>query len=174
MRTEIRTEFDVLRQAVQEVFDLDIKSKTRERDYVNARIIFAFILWERGYNKSEIGRYLVKNHATVCHYCKNFEGYIKTDPLLRRKYEESKTVYFNTYDPVYTMERAELKNEVFALREKISDLSSQIEEFRRAQEAASAEATRMSSIVKLVSQRTRMGSEEEVERKLNTWFNGLY
>lgn len=172
MRTERRTEFDVLRQAVQEVFDLDIKTATRERDFVNARIIFSFILWERGYNKSEIGRYLDKNHATICHYCKNFDGYIKTDPLLQRKYEESKAVYLDTYDPVYTMQRTELKNEVFALRKKISDLNYQIEELRIAHRGVSREANRMNGILKLISHRTPIGSEKEMERKLNTWFNG--
>jgi tRNA A37 threonylcarbamoyladenosine dehydratase len=89
-------------------------------------------------------------------------------------YEEAKTVYMNSFDPVYTMERSELKSEVFSLREKVNDLYSQIEESRRERKDANAESTRMEGIMKLVSQRTPMGSEKEVERKLTTWFNGLY
>ena len=174
MHSEIEREFDVLRTAVQEVYNLDIKSKTRERPYVNARITFAYILWERGFNKSEIGRYLGKNHATICHYCKNFEGYIKTDPTLKRYYEEARSVYMDNFDPVYTMERAQLKSEVFSLRKKVSDLYFELEELKRERDEAASQTTRMDSIIKLVSQRTRLGDEEKVERKLNTWFNGLY
>jgi hypothetical protein len=174
MHRETKTEFDVLLNAVQEVYDLDILSVRREREYVNARIIFSYILFERGFSKSEIGRYLGKNHATICHYCKNFPAYIKQDAMLKRMYEEAKTVYMNSFDPVYTMERSELKSEVFSLREKVNDLYSQIEESRRERKDANAESTRMEGIMKLVSQRTPMGSEKEVERKLTTWFNGLY
>ena len=57
MHRETKTEFDVLLNAVQEVYDLDILSVRREREYVNARIIFSYILFERGFSKSEIGRY---------------------------------------------------------------------------------------------------------------------
>jgi len=174
MHSETKTEFDVLRNAVQEVCDLDICDPRRDREYVNARIIFSYILWERGFGKSEIGRYLGKNHATICHYCKNFRAYTKQDALLKRMYEQSKAVYMDTFDPVYTMERAELKNEVFSLREKVCNLYSQLEKFRLEREAEASEATRLQGIVKLISQRTPMGAEEDVERKLNTWFNGLH
>ncbi len=45
MHRETKTEFDVLLNAVQEVYDLDILSVRREREYVNARIIFSYILF---------------------------------------------------------------------------------------------------------------------------------
>ena len=72
-------EFDKLKEAVNSVFGLDMMERTRKRPHVNARIVFSNILFERGYSKSEIGRYLNKNHATIIHYCKSFEGYVKTD-----------------------------------------------------------------------------------------------
>jgi len=72
------------------------------------------------------------------------------------------------------MERSELKNEVFSLREKVCNLYSQLEKFRLEREAEASEATRLQGIVKLISQRTPIGAEEDVERKLNTWFNGLH
>lgn len=174
MHSETKAEFDLLCHAVQEVCDVDILSQTRERETVNARIIFSYILWSRGYGKSEIGRYLNKNHATVCHYCRCFNAYIKTDPTMKSLYEKAKGIYMDTFDPVYNMDRAELKSEVFSLREKVNELYSELEEFRRESEAAAAEDNRMNRIYRLVSERTRAGSEQEVERKLNTWFNGLY
>tara|TARA_R110002110_G_scaffold192460_1_gene400584 strand:- start:88 stop:615 length:528 start_codon:yes stop_codon:yes gene_type:complete len=166
-------EFDKLKDAVNEVFCLDMMKRTRQRPYVNARMVFSSILFERGYNKSEIGRYLKKNHATVIHYCRSLEGYVKTDKVLREQYHASRRVYKENFDPIYNMDRVALKSEIFSLREKVSDLYCQIETYKEERDRRKEDDNRMGAIFKLVTQRTRRGSEDKIRSGLNTWFNGI-
>jgi len=174
MQREIKTEFDLVRKFVEDIYEVDLKSQSRKRNYVNARITFSQILYEQGYRKCDISRYLGKDHATILHYCKNFEGLILTDPTLRRTYEEVKGEYMQNYDPIYVMQKSDLKKVIFDLREKIRTLSCEIEEVRLQKEAEASETARFDSIFKMIEERTRRGSEEELERKLNKLFNGLY
>ena len=161
-------EFDKLKEAVEEVFEVDMLSKARDRRNVNARISFSHILHnDRGYSKSCIGRYLNKNHATIIHYCKNFDGYSKTDMMLREGSVRSREIFANTFDPVYTMDRSLLKKEVFSLRKELADLNCEIELSKK-------ESGRMRSIHHIVDERTREGTESDIESKLKTWFNGVY
>ncbi len=53
---------------------LDIRKKTREREYVYARMVFCKVMREEFLmTMSAIGKYLGKSHCTVVHYMKNFE-----------------------------------------------------------------------------------------------------
>ena len=79
MLEETKYEFDKLKDTVNEIFGLNLMDNTRERPNVNARIVFSNILFRKGYTKSDIARYINKHHATVIHYCRNFEMYLKTD-----------------------------------------------------------------------------------------------
>tara|TARA_R110000744_G_scaffold268195_2_gene381869 strand:+ start:198 stop:725 length:528 start_codon:yes stop_codon:yes gene_type:complete len=166
-------EFDKLKEAVNSVFGLDMMERTRKRPHVNARIVFSNILFERGYSKSEIGRYLNKNHATIIHYCKSFEGYVKTDKILSEKYDAARSVYQDNFDPIYNMDTVNLKNEIFSLRQKVSDLYCKIEGYKQERDNQQKDTNRMDGIFKLVSQRTHRGSEDKIMSELNAWFNGI-
>lgn len=60
------------------------------------------------------------------------------------------------------------------MRQEISDLNCTIQQHEDDLEVLRSKASRMASIHDLVSQRTHRGKEEEIEKKLNTWFNGVY
>jgi hypothetical protein len=75
-------------------YDTDIFSNSRERDCVEARAIFSKILYSNhhlGYTK--IARELGKNHATIYHYIKNFDSWMKYDERLKSKYLNILSVY---------------------------------------------------------------------------------
>jgi predicted nucleic acid-binding Zn-ribbon protein len=72
------------------------------------------------------------------------------------------------------MDKERLKKEVFTLRQEISDLNCTIQQHEDDLEVLRSKASRMAAIHDLVSQRTHRGKEEEIEKKLNTWFNGVY
>lgn len=77
-------------------YDVDIFNKSREKDCVEARAIFSKIMYSYhniGYTK--IGRILGKNHATVYHYIKNFDAWIKYDESFKKKYFNILSVYSN-------------------------------------------------------------------------------
>jgi len=75
----IPTNHKALRDSVNYHFQCDINSRCRERRFVNARMTFAWMMKKRGYSLSSIGRMMGRNHATIIHYLKNVEWYVKTD-----------------------------------------------------------------------------------------------
>jgi hypothetical protein len=174
LKEKTQYEFDKLHETVNEVFNVRMLTKSRERKNINARICFAHLLVDRGYSKSEVARYMEKNHATIIHYCRSFYGYLKSDAILRERYEAVSAIYNEEFDSVYIMDKERLKKEVFTLRQEISDLNCTIQQHEDDLEVLRSKASRMASIHDLVSQRTHRGKEEEIEKKLNTWFNGVY
>jgi len=76
---------------------IDLKIKTRKKDWVTILQCFAHIAFnDLGYNKSQIGKFLGKDHATVIHYLNRVEHYtnmkesyfMKTYTLFKDKYTE--------------------------------------------------------------------------------------
>lgn len=63
LKEKTQYEFDKLHETVNEVFNVRMLTKSRERKNINARICFAHLLVDRGYSKSEVARYMEKNHA---------------------------------------------------------------------------------------------------------------
>ena len=141
---------------------------------VEAKMIFSTILNESGYGCSIIARYLEMNHATVLHYFKRFPWYIKTDVVLKNKYERVKSEFNKEYDPVYYLSENELKKEVFSLRIKNKELSSQLDKVEKDFAKMKDRKSRYENIYKLVEERTRTGTEEEVHNKLIRFYNGVY
>ena len=60
MEEEILNEMNQLKFMVNFVFDVDIISKKRKREYVDARMVFSKILNDNGFGPSIIGKYLKK------------------------------------------------------------------------------------------------------------------
>jgi|TARA_R110000796_G_scaffold27632_4_gene76047 predicted transcriptional regulator len=163
-----------LEDIVSKVFDVDIHSKTRKRENVNARMSFAMILVKMGTTKVSIARYLGKDHATVLHYIKCFDNYFNSDKDLRKKHNQVLDVYNKKFNPIDELDRKTLIHEVSSLNKEISSLHCTIETYKEKLKHYSKEESRMDSIIKMVSQRTNHGKEKEIERKLNTWFNGIH
>lgn len=113
------------------------------------------------------------NHATILHYFKNYEWYIKTDVILRNNYERIKSEFNKEYDPVYYLSENELKKEVFSLRIKNKDLSSELEDIKESLEYYRNKENRFKDIFKMVEDRTKEGKEQEVLKKLNHLYNGI-
>jgi hypothetical protein len=118
---------DDLKRIVDEVFELDLLRKTRQREYVDARRVFSHLLLKEGATLSGVGSYLGLNHATVHYYTKKFEWIIKSDLILREKYELILTRYKPTpaTPDVYFFSNKQLIEEVLRLREDINVLNSQ-------------------------------------------------
>ena len=118
---------DDLKRIVDEVFELDLLRKTRQREYVDARRVFSHLLLKEGATLSGVGSYLGLNHATVHYYTKKFEWIIKSDLILREKYELILTRYkpSPTTPDVYFFSNKQLIEEVLRLREDINVLNSQ-------------------------------------------------
>ena len=120
---------DDLKEIVDKVFELDLRRKTRQREYVDARRVFSYILFKEGATLTGIGKYLGINHATVHYYTKKFEWIMKSDLILREKYELIQTRYSPTptTPDVYFFTNKQLIHEVLRLREDVNVLISQKE-----------------------------------------------
>ena len=159
-----------LKEIVSQVFDTDINIKTRKRNNVEARMIFSRILREDGSTFQAIGKAINKDHATVIYYVNQASNLIKQSIELSNKYLECKNCYINNLDVVLPqMKYDELKNEVVELKALINQLTTERNEIIKVQE----KYNRIKKIINLVAERTHVGKEEFIERKINEMFNGI-
>lgn len=167
-------QFQHLKTIIKTLLGVDVqRDRTRVQHTVNAKIIYANVLREVGYGCSVIARSINMNHATILHYFRNLDGYIKTDVILRNNYERIKSEFNKEYDPVYYLSENELKKEVFSLRIKNKDLSSELEEVKESLAQYRNKENRFKDIFKMVEDRTKEGKEQEVLKKLNHLYNGI-
>jgi len=102
-----------LKEIIDTEFDIDLKEKTRRREYTEARAIFCKIL--KKYNRvgpTKLADYLGVHHATPIHYLKNIDNHLKYDKILRKKYERIEDLFLRKYDPMHELTRVELKEKL--------------------------------------------------------------
>ena len=159
-----------LKEIVSQVFETDINIKTRKRNNVEARMIFSKILREDGSTLQAIGKAINKDHSTVIYYVNQASNLIKQSIELSNKYLECKNCYINNLDVVLPqMKYDELKNEVVELKALINQLTAERNEIIKVKE----KYNRIKKIINLVAERTHVGKEEFIERKINQMFNGI-
>jgi len=177
METEaiIFNQTEHLRDIIRIVLGVDVrKAKSRHRHVVNARMIYSYILHKLGFGYSSIGRAMVKHHATVMHYVKNFDNYLMSDPELRRSYIEIKNSFdVDSIDQLYLSED-ELKKELILLRKENKSLSLKIIELEEKLISTDSREKRLGKIYKIVDERTKLGFEEESMWAINRLYNNLY
>ena len=159
-----------LKEIVSKVFDTNINIKTRKRNNVEARMIFSKILREDGNTFESIGKAINKDHSTIVYYVNQASVLIKQSIELSDKYLECKNCYIDNLDVVLPqMKYDELKNEVLELKLLINQLTIERNEIIKVQE----KYNRIKKIINLVAERTHVGKEEFIERKINQMFNGI-
>ena len=159
-----------LKEIVSKVFGTDINIKTRKRNNVEARMIFSKILREDGNTFESIGKAINKDHSTIVYYVNQASVLIKQSIELSDKYLECKNCYIDNLDVVLPqMKYDELKNEVLELKLLINQLTIERNEIIKVQE----KYNRIKKIINLVAERTHVGKEEFIERKINQMFNGI-
>lgn len=159
-----------LKEIVSKVFDTNINIKTRKRNNVEARMIFSKILREDGNTFESIGKAINKDHSTIVYYVNQASVLIKQSIELSDKYLECKNCYIDNLDVVLPqMKYDELKNEVLELKLLINQLTIERNKIIKVQE----KYNRIKKIINLVAERTHVGKEEFIERKINQMFNGI-
>ena len=159
-----------LKEIVSQVFDTDINIKTRKRNNVEARMIFSKILREDGNTFESIGKAINKDHSTIVYYVNQASVLIKQSIELSDKYLECKNCYIDNLDVVLPqMKYDELKDEVVELKLLINQLTIERNKTIKVQE----KYNRIKKIINLVAERTHVGKEEFIERKINQMFNGI-
>lgn len=79
-------EIQELKRIVNAIFLVNLDSKSRERNIVDARKIYSKMLRDSGFSYEAIGKTIGKCHATIVHYINNIEYILSYDKRLRDKY----------------------------------------------------------------------------------------
>ena len=75
-----------LKKIVDNEFNVDILEKKRTRTLVDARLVYSYILRQRGVGLVRIAESINKNHATIVYLLKNATSYFKQDEDLNFRY----------------------------------------------------------------------------------------
>ena len=191
---KLNNEALALLEICENTFHCDLQSKSRKINYVYARMAFSSLLRKRGYGFSKVGSFIDRDHATIIHYEKNLEVYLNTDVVFKNRYgivkegfeaictknklkvtanfieKKDKENYYLSL-PHYNKE---LINHINFLNKQKKDLHLTIEQMQLKIDALNQSENRVKTLIDIVSQRTRIGTEQDVEKKLHIWYNGVY
>ncbi len=163
------SEMNELKDIVESMFLVDIKTKSRIRDAVDARMVFCRILRDRGHQWTSIGKYLSKDHSTIIHLFQQSTDIFPLDGRLMQMYLKCKDKFMEDKEDYMPIERNQIKNELDFLKNQINDLISKNEKLEKYAE----KYRRFESIINLIESRIQKGSEKIIEKKINEMFNGI-
>ena len=159
-------------RVVEYVFGCDIMSKKRKRHIVNARMVVSYILRLKGNTFSSIAEVINRDHSTIIHYVNNIESYLKSDDAFKTQYEEVKELYdFNAESP-FKSKSSEMSKVIDDLQNKNKSLNLQILLLKEKNEHL--QYTLNTKVHKIIKERVKKGTEDEIMVKLNRFFNGVY
>jgi hypothetical protein len=170
MQENIQTDFTELEEIVNKIFEIKIKSRKRSRVIVDARMVYAKILRERGHTVTAIGKYLGKDHTTIVHYGIMVDDMLSQLPYYHHQYVKCYTEFMRDKEPtVFSITERELQMSNISLKSQLerlilenTTLQSKVDKYKR-----------LEQILEYLESRTPIGKESFVLRKINLMFNGL-
>ena len=98
----------------------DLIKPCRLRPNVDSRRVYSQILKDRGWNLTQIGRSLHRDHSTIHHYLKDFEWLLTHDAKVRDQYLAIKDELDRSLhtDSLYSCEDNELIDKIYELRDE--------------------------------------------------------
>ena len=114
----------LLRAIILDLLHQDVMKKSQKREMVDARKIYATILFSKGFGKTFIARSILKNHATILHYLNDTEVLLLMDAEFKEKHEKISNAFERRLadSSMNLMNRTELENELEKLREENHEL----------------------------------------------------
>jgi len=165
-----------LQKVIQEFLEVDITTKSRKQEFINARMIYYKILRDLKYSWTAIGLSVKKNHATILHAVRVFDDLITYDSELKKSYEIIKDIYFEGYhegkDPLFYITRAELITLVKSLENQLKILTLDNESLKKRLKTYKP----YDPIVNMCKSRNKKWDGSEVDyitNKLNHILNGI-
>ena len=70
---------------MQEVTGIDVRTDSRKRDVVTARILFAFVARREGYTQPCIGNFIGRDHSTVSFFEKRMKDVFALPEVYRKE-----------------------------------------------------------------------------------------
>jgi hypothetical protein len=158
-----------IKSIVNNVCNINIENASRKRELVEGRIIYAKLMRSAGYPVVKIGKSIKKDHATILHYSKIFDFLLKTVRPFRMNYERCSSLFFNNLDTVRQDDFVDYKAEYMLYKEENERMKSVVEKAEELQDRYN----RVKDIVELIIERTPIGKEDIVHKKVNAILNGI-
>ena len=169
------TRANLFKKIINQVFNIDLTHKCRQRNFVNARMLFTKMMREDGAKVNTIASFLnLESHASVLHYLKNINFILKYDKELDSQYQTCLR-YYKLADPrIDDLRPHELKGLILVLEDRNKLLSLEIQSLQETIHTTELRDKRFKRLFDLIRNRTKPDTEEVIEKKLNTIFNGVY
>tara|TARA_R110000744_G_scaffold89111_1_gene173388 strand:- start:325 stop:846 length:522 start_codon:yes stop_codon:yes gene_type:complete len=103
-------ELDIIKQAVNNKFNLDITSDTRQRNYTYARKVFSKLAYESGSTFREVGEVIKKSHCNILHHVNSINV---IGPDYKKKHDEIiQELALVFAKPFFNPEQEKIKKEI--------------------------------------------------------------
>ena len=156
---------DILKTIISMRMDVDIMRKSRQREIISGRKVFAKILTEQGFTRVEIGKYLRKDHSTIVHYIADVDHMIKYTEGMSEKYLTCRRLFAESIGEKID-DRGTL---VGRLKTRIDELNVELERLKRKVDMYK----RLDAVVRLIDSRTPNDKEDFILIKINSMFNSI-
>ena len=180
---------DILLEIVNNIFQSDVMSTVRCRGNVDGRRAFCAILRNEGHSYTKIAEVLNKNHATVIHYVRGIEGILQTDSAFAKRYDTASMMFLKKIErsgnDFVSKEINKLKDKINSERSHASTLTREVKRLEHVHlllnkrnelidEKLRMYNEKFEKLYNIISVRTKPNTEEFIQRKLNTFYNGVY
>jgi len=166
----INEDIELIVNIIKENLDLDIFDKRRKTELVNARLICAKLLYEKGHTFKNIGRAMKKDHSTIIYYVKNLNILVLQSEELKYKYNICKDIFFKEREDLLDkINRNHYRDEIYLLKKQLKNASRNINRLSPFYE----KYKRLEEIILLVNERTEEGNEYLVKKRINAMFNSI-
>lgn len=173
-REETKIEIcDRLLSVVESVYRLDLKTKSRDRRFVSARISYSMILRDLNFGYSYIGSVIGKHHSTIIYYCNFFDSYKRSDRIFKEMHEEILYKFQKNDVTIFDIKQLDLEKQINILNLRIKELDLHNSNLELELENLKEYNKKNEIIHRLVNHKVKPEKEKEVELKLKRILNGL-
>jgi hypothetical protein len=169
----MKSEMELLKTIVDNVFLIDISRTNRRRETVDARMIYGMLLRGRGYTFSSIGKSLNNDHTTIMHHCKKADDILAQDDSLMRKYIVCRDMFQEALkldDKDSFLDHTKLSS--LMLRSQVERLILENEKLKNELKPTEPNK-RLLKIFDKIKENTPDGAEDFVFKKIEDMFNEL-
>ena len=160
------TIYNKVKQIVELVTGVKIIENNMKREVIDARMIYAKILRERGASLVSIGMTINKDHTTIIHYLRTMDSLLITDREVIRKYIKSKELLLLDEQDLNLLNGNDTVSELSRLKETLEISEKKVKLLQDENEKLNREMERFRGILKIIDEATPMGQEKIVERKI--------
>ncbi|QGH72862.1 MAG: chromosomal replication initiation protein [Podoviridae sp. ctrTa16] len=156
---------------VRNIMGVEISAKSRRRNIVEGKMVFAKLLRDSGMFLTDLSFVLDRDHTTVMYYVSTMNGLIETDPDMSVKFGRCKFEFDTMFEGnLQEKERTaeSLKREIKSLKRKLNIVTLNSNNTK-----ALHKYYRLHTIMKFIDERTPKGSEKFILKKIITMFNGI-